>query len=101
MKLTHHVIISLGIGATLYLATRNSPLCASFVSSNVFIDLDHLVDYFNNEKDGFASILSRSCRRSSFTIMTRSFIDVPFDGFVFSIVNRLPILFFHSLFIML
>ena len=46
MKLSQHVLLSALAGALIYIAERNIVLSSVFFLSAVFIDLDHLLDYF-------------------------------------------------------
>lgn len=46
MRLHHHAIASTLIGAGLYGLTGSLPLAASSFAAGVFIDIDHLADYW-------------------------------------------------------
>lgn len=46
MKITQHVIISAAAGAGVYAATRSWEITAGTFIMGVFIDLDHIIDYW-------------------------------------------------------
>ena len=46
MKIQGHISISSAAGAGLYIATKSPVAAAAAVFSGIFIDLDHLIDYF-------------------------------------------------------
>jgi hypothetical protein len=46
MQARHHIIISVSIGIALYAIFRSAALSISAMVTGIFIDLDHVFDYF-------------------------------------------------------
>ena len=45
MKVTHHIIISLGVSAIVWAIFRSSTAALACFLTGVFMDIDHLIDY--------------------------------------------------------
>lgn len=53
MRLTHHIAVSLVISGLVYLALRSAASALACFTAGVFIDLDHIVDYYVNYGPSF------------------------------------------------
>jgi hypothetical protein len=45
MKVTHHIVISLGVSALVWTVFRSSTAALACFLTGVFMDIDHLIDY--------------------------------------------------------